>query len=377
MTDVASFMHKYYDWAAFETFIKELYEADGDVVVERDVTEVDRYGAKRQTDVKITRRTRFHTFVTLVECKRWKEPVGRDRIDVLAASIEALGANKGAIFTTTGFEEGAVAYAKGKGIDLFVVRDLTPQEWGHPGRHVFFYLHTWAAEFQNVLLPNTQAISLVDENPGSIHINLLLDSGMAKDPDMDLFSVKTGSRGPNLIGLLGDVHGLILRNLGQTVDLIDGGKPHVLEVLAACEVVLTGTEYRQLRLPTVAAKLDRIQFGFVAHVTQSQFSFDRGADLDFAVVIEDFISEQRLVAHRWANDPGIRFHVPNPAENIGQDPFQNGMLFKTFLAPWVRLGDVEPDIHSVGQQLIRVFVDVVDGKPKLALRSEPLPKPAP
>ena len=34
---------------------------------------MDRYGAKRQTDVKITRRSRFHQFVTLVECKRCRQ----------------------------------------------------------------------------------------------------------------------------------------------------------------------------------------------------------------------------------------------------------------------------------------------------------------
>jgi len=49
--------------------------------IRRDVTEVDRYGAKRQIDVKIVRRSRFRRLTTIVECKRWKEPVSRDRID--------------------------------------------------------------------------------------------------------------------------------------------------------------------------------------------------------------------------------------------------------------------------------------------------------
>ncbi|EQD28788.1 hypothetical protein B1A_20998, partial [mine drainage metagenome] len=66
------------------------------------------------------------------------------------SSIEALGANNGAIFTTTGFEEGAIAYARGKGIELFVVRDLTPKEWGQPGRHISLHLHVNAAEFRNI-----------------------------------------------------------------------------------------------------------------------------------------------------------------------------------------------------------------------------------
>jgi hypothetical protein len=93
--------------------------------------------------VNIVRRVRFHRITRLVECKRWKDPVGRDRLDVLATSIEALGAQNGAIFTTTGFEEGAIAYAKGKGIALFLVRDLTPEEWGLLGWPATGFVDTW------------------------------------------------------------------------------------------------------------------------------------------------------------------------------------------------------------------------------------------
>jgi hypothetical protein len=69
--DLSGFMHRFYDWSAFEVFVRDLYVDDGDVTVQHDVTEVDRYGAKRQIDVKIMRRSRFHRFTTIVECKRW------------------------------------------------------------------------------------------------------------------------------------------------------------------------------------------------------------------------------------------------------------------------------------------------------------------
>lgn len=367
------FMHKYYDWAAFETFVKELYEEDGEVIVERDVTEVDRYNAKRQIDVKITRRTRFHTLVTLVECKRWKEPVGRDRIDVLSSSVEALGANKGAIFTTTGFEEGAVAYAKGKGIDLFVVRDLASQEWGLPGRHVILHFHTWAAEFRNLSFPNVQAISLVDDNPGTINLDIRLDREMAKDPNLDLFSVKTGARGPNLVGILADAHGLVLRALSQRVNLIDDGNALNLELKSACEIDLSGTDYRQLRLPTVAVRLERIKFEFLASVNQSELKFDRGADLDFAVVVESYVADQRLIAHRRAGDTNIHFESASPGDQKMEDVLRNGSLLKVCTLPWVGLGNALPDKRGAVAELIRVLVDVVDGKPRLTLCSEPLP----
>jgi hypothetical protein len=371
----AGFMHKYYDWSAFEVFIKELHEGDGEVTVERNVTEVDRYGAKRQTDVKITRRTRFHRFVTLVECKRWKDPVSRDRIDVLAASIEALGAQNGAIFTTTGFEEGAIAYAKGKGIELFLVRDLTPAEWGMPGRHIDFYLHTVAAEFRDLSMPNTQAIALVDTNPGSISLGIELGKDLAADPDLDLFSTKTGIRGPNVVGVLGDAHGLILEALARGIGLLEGGDESTLEVVAACEIDFSHTEFRQLRLQLVAAKLERVQFRLVAHISQSRLRFDRGAALDFAVMLESYVSEQRLIAHRRAGDAGIKFQVANPTELKSpavNDPFENGSIMRVFCAPWVGLGDKRPTKKALAGQLIRVLVEVADGKPQLALSTVPL-----
>lgn len=375
----SGFMHKYYDWAAFESFVKSLYEGEGDVTVDHDVTEVDRYGSKRQTDVKITRRTRFHRFVTLVECKRWKEPVGRDRIDVLASSVEALGAQNGAIFTTTGFEEGAIAYAKGKGIELFVVRDLTDQEWGLPGRHISFYLHTVAAEFKDISMPGAQAIALVDHLPESLNLGIHLGKDIAADPDYDLFSVESGQRGPNLVGILGDAHGLILHAVGEGFALMEGGGDCRLELTAACEIDLRGTKYRQLRLPTAATRFETIKFRLVAHISQSHIAVDRGANLDFAVMIESYVTNQRLLAHRAKNDPGINFRIANPElltspESGQNDTLVNGSIMKVYMAPWVGLEQQEPTKKAIAGQLLRVLVDVIDGKPQLSLRSEALPR---
>lgn len=99
-------------------FVRDLYtEPDARVTVERDVTEVGKSEARRQVDVKVVQTTRLHALTIIVECKRWKEAVSRDRIDVLAAAVEDLGASKGVMFTTKGFEEGAVCYAKAKNID--------------------------------------------------------------------------------------------------------------------------------------------------------------------------------------------------------------------------------------------------------------------
>jgi hypothetical protein len=366
--DISGYMHKYYDWAAFETFVKDLYEDDGDVTVQRDVTEIDRYGAKRQTDVKIVRRSRFHQFTTLVECKRWKEPVGRDRIDVLASSVEALGANNGAIFTTNGFEEGAIAYARGKGIELFVVRDLTPEEWGLPGRHVSLFLHVNAAEFRNIQFA-AQAIALVDNPPTRAEIGIELSVEKVLDPDFDLFSVKTGERGPNLISILGDAHQILLKALGNAVNVFENGAPVTLAISARCELDFRKTEFLQLRLPKFAARIERIGFSFQAQIGQSAINVDRGKDFDFAVMVESYVSDRRLIAHRRVADPGIVFQTQMTATRsaAAEEPVQNGSLVKVYCSPWVGLDNTVVGKTQIVEKLLRIIVDVEGRKPKLSI----------
>jgi len=372
--DPSGFMHRLYDWSAFETFVRDLYVNDGDVTVQHNVTEVDRYGAKRQIDVKIVRRSRFHRYVTLVECKRWKEPVGRDRIDILASSIEALGAQNGAIFTTTGFEEGAIAYAKGKGIELFRVRDLTPDEWGLPGRHVTLHLHIGVAEFRNIQVAAT-ATALVDPPLPPPDISIELTADKALDPDFDLFSVKSGERGPNFVSILADTHRLLLANISHAVPLWDGGKASNLEVTAIGELDFRKTEYHQLRLPKFAARLERVGFAFYLHIHQSTMQVDRGKDLDFAVMIESYVSDQRLIAQRRAGTPGVEFQDGAPPVDAapGADVLKNGSLMRLACSPWMGLGGELADNTKKVQEFMRVIVETKGKRPRLSLAPGPIP----
>ncbi len=366
----SGFMHKYYDWAAFENFVKGLYEGDGETSVERDVTETDRYGATRQIDVKITRKTRFHKFVTIIECKRWKSPVSRSRIDILASTIEALGASNGAMFTTRGFEAGAVAYAKAKGIELFLVRDLTPEEWGLPGRHVSLTLHVNAGEFKDMQF-EASAIMLVD-GPPPADVSLAIDMSVKGPghPDFDLFSVKTGERGPNLVDILGDAHGMLMNMVGKSFGVFDGGVKSTVELITPCEIDFTGTEFHQLRLAKIAARVQKIGMRFHAHVDQTPMHFDRGANLDFAVMVESFVSEQRLVAHRRPGDSEISFRdgaIKQPTAAEAADVFQNNSLLTVACARWIGVGEAVAQKSLTADRMIRVKVDVANGKPSLSL----------
>jgi restriction system protein len=59
----------------------------------------------------------------LVECKRYKNPIKRDIVMILEAKLRDTNAHKGIIFSTSGFQKGAIEYANSRGIATVTVQD--------------------------------------------------------------------------------------------------------------------------------------------------------------------------------------------------------------------------------------------------------------
>jgi restriction system protein len=62
-------------------------------------------------------------FLVLVECKHWKNPVGRSVVELLHDRMLNVGAQKGMIFTTSDFQSGAIEFASEKRIACVVLAD--------------------------------------------------------------------------------------------------------------------------------------------------------------------------------------------------------------------------------------------------------------
>lgn len=58
------------------------------------------------------------TYKTLVECKHYKSPINREKVQVLYSKIQSIGAHKGILIATSNFQSGAVEYATKHGIAL-------------------------------------------------------------------------------------------------------------------------------------------------------------------------------------------------------------------------------------------------------------------
>jgi restriction system protein len=84
-------------------------------------------------------------FIVLAECKHQGRPVEREDVMILDAKVRDVGAHKGMLFSTSGFQSGALKYAKAhglatvavvKGAWLYMTRaegSLTPEPppWAH------------------------------------------------------------------------------------------------------------------------------------------------------------------------------------------------------------------------------------------------------
>lgn len=62
-------------------------------------------------------------FKVIAECKRYSSPVSREKVAVLADKVRSLGAHKGVMISTCGFQSGAYEYAKKHGIALLQIID--------------------------------------------------------------------------------------------------------------------------------------------------------------------------------------------------------------------------------------------------------------
>ena len=70
-------------------------------------------------------------FKVICECKQYKSHVNREKVVVLADKVKSLGAHKGILLSTSGFQSGAIQYAKEHGIALIQVFDKSLSHYSH------------------------------------------------------------------------------------------------------------------------------------------------------------------------------------------------------------------------------------------------------
>jgi restriction system protein len=109
----------------FETLVKSWFEKVGDTLESFEVTHLETLpGADGEYAIDVTVRFRAFQgaqFLVLVECKKHKNPIKREVIQVLHDRLRSVGGHKGFVVATTSFQSGAVEYATKHGIALVQV----------------------------------------------------------------------------------------------------------------------------------------------------------------------------------------------------------------------------------------------------------------
>ncbi|MFN0179621.1 MAG: restriction endonuclease [Gemmatimonadales bacterium] len=77
-------------------------------------------GQEHQIDIAVEYELGRVAILFLIECKSWNSKVTLEEVLVLEGRLRDIGAHKGVIVTTVGFQEGAVRLARAKGIALVV-----------------------------------------------------------------------------------------------------------------------------------------------------------------------------------------------------------------------------------------------------------------
>lgn len=105
----------------FEQLVHEYLASLGTVLMQFKSThdiKIDRPDGKYQIDVYAEFEALGGAIKVLIECKRYKRKIKREIVQLLFDKIRSIGAHKGMIFSTSGFQKGAVKYASDHGIAL-------------------------------------------------------------------------------------------------------------------------------------------------------------------------------------------------------------------------------------------------------------------
>jgi hypothetical protein len=318
------------DWGGFEKLVATLHET-GEVVVERDLSLPGRSGATRQIDVLIRHRQGLYEHLVVVECKYWRSAVERLHVDALATTVREVGASKGVIFSSSGFQSGAITQAKHDKIDLFLLRDLAPAEWGRPGRIIDVFLQVAQMGLggiagQGVFVPQQAGATAL---PDELRLDIRFANGKAQST-----TPLIGSDGTRSAKSLEDY---ILRGLKEGAQramgrgfLFNGGAPGTYYL--GCPVTLNTPGGFLVPRSNGHLAIATLELPGALKIVQTRITHDRAKNLEFALAVESKVTGDVSLASRETGAAVTRLLASvTEADNPDDPPVQNGQVIGVLL----------------------------------------------
>lgn len=320
------------DWGGFEKLVAKLHET-GEVTVEHNVQLTGKSGATRQIDVVIRQKQGYYEHLIIVECKYWNKPVERLHVDAFASAVDDLNASKGVLFSTEGFQEGALIAGKHYGIDLYKVRELTDEEWGLPGKIIDFYMQFIQPsadnfQFQDIMFDGVPKCELGirlrlgnDNNNSSTLLETACGEHSTLEEALDASIKKAAKqmRGPSSVILNGQDGTRYLRSV------VTFAPPSPLRVSATGGTII----------------IPKVTFDLGLKILQSRMKIDRGENYNFILGVEDCIKGGVISAYRENADLLTKLTGIHVSEEAAKDALQNGSIMEISLKGFFPFSEVE------------------------------------
>ncbi|MDJ0568586.1 MAG: restriction endonuclease [Pleurocapsa sp. MO_192.B19] len=107
------------NWKEFERIVAAIHiaETKGAKVVWNETIK------GRQFDVTIRFKQGLYSYLTLIECKKYKNPISVDKIDSFVTKSRDANASKAIIISSSGFQSGCIEVAKKHDIELLILEE--------------------------------------------------------------------------------------------------------------------------------------------------------------------------------------------------------------------------------------------------------------
>ena len=268
----------------------------------------------------------LYEHLVVAECKYWNSAVERLHVDALVTTVREVGAARGVIFSTEGFQSGAVTQAKAENIDLYVVRDLADDEWGLPGQVVDIFLQILQPGIGNFTFGNVTKIgNPFKKDPVEIKMECGLDGLISLTPTLK----RDGSPGGE------PLEKYIMDGVKQTFDLsltkfhlINGGEECIRYI--GCPVNLLPDVPFRLPVNGEIIVLPKVSFDMGIKVTQSRITVDRAKNFRFALALVNYVTGNVSSASQHLDMTNTILTPIGPPESVpeGDSPVVNGSVLR-------------------------------------------------
>ncbi|MFF7146351.1 restriction endonuclease [Streptomyces nodosus] len=110
------------EWEEYQIKVSDILSEFGFATKVEEVIE----GARGRHEIDVTARIRYAGIdqLWIVECKKWKRPVPKERVLAFSSIVDDVGADRGLIFAEGGFQAGAVRASRNSSITLTNLTDF-------------------------------------------------------------------------------------------------------------------------------------------------------------------------------------------------------------------------------------------------------------